>query len=431
MANRRTPFFQISLVFAILLFIFVLDALRPGTPFYWGLDNIPRLIEKSSTKLIYGTGSLVFFVLLLVRETQTARFVQIAVIILFGTLVTIFVTPREIGGDLMFILAAVLAYKYGFFERGFFPKLVMIVGALIATRIGLAVFSDKLEFRQAIAQFAIALAIIPIVYWIFEEELQRTAREKRRLELRARHNQPFVEFGRNVSGIVHDFKNDLGLFSMFGQLLRINGGEPVSQRQITEYEGYVQRLSERIERILAVTRISQTDEVRSVEIIALLKSVMYVFQSNLDFKRVVHFSVDVPDQPVEVRSYPAEIVSIFENVVRNSCEALVEHYGERDDVVSKGFLSVTCRVHPTSVTVIVSDNGPGIPHCRHCAEQNCLECSIFGVGKTTKVNGSGLGLTNVRTAAQRIGAQVVMKSEAGGGVETEITIPRGIDGVTR
>ncbi|MDA3951525.1 MAG: hypothetical protein PF508_20120, partial [Spirochaeta sp.] len=301
---------------------------------------IPILIHGKTIDLgrilnfgVYGGAFLVFLVLMAVHETQVARLIQVIAIIVFGALITIYVTPREIGGDLMFVLAAVMAYKYGFLATALLPKLVAIVGTLIATRIGLVVFTDSLQLRQTIGQFAIALAIIPLVYWIFEDELQRTAREKRRLELRARHNQPFVEFGRNVSGIVHDFKNDLGLFSMFGQLLRMNRGEPISERQTTEYEGYVQRLSERIERILAVTRISQANEVRSVEINGLLKSVLYVFQSNLDFKRVVHFSIDIPDERVEVVSYPAEIVSIVENVVRNSCEALVEHFGERDDVV--------------------------------------------------------------------------------------------------
>ena len=187
---------------------------------------------------------------------QWARLAQIVVIIVFGTLVTVFVTPRGSGGDLMFVLAAVMAYKYGFFQRGFLPKIVIIVGALIATRMGLVVFTDKLQFRQAIGHFAMAIGIIPIVYWVFEDELRRTTREKQRLEALARNNQPFVEFGRNVSGIVHDFKNDLGLFSMFGQLLRINRGDPISEQQIVEYEGYVQRLSGRIERILAVTRVS-------------------------------------------------------------------------------------------------------------------------------------------------------------------------------
>ncbi|MDA3947806.1 MAG: ATP-binding protein, partial [Spirochaeta sp.] len=103
----------------------------------------------------------------------------------------------------------------------------------------------------------------------------------------------------------------------------------------------------------------------------------------------------------------------------------------RDDVVSKAFLSITCRATVSDFTVTVGDNGPGIPVCRHCAEKNCLDCAVFGVGKTTKVNGSGLGLINVRTAARRIGARVIMKSVPDAGVETEITVPRGIDAVTR
>ena len=122
---------------------------------------------------------------------------------------------------------------------------------------------------------------------------------------------------------------------------------------------------------------------------------------------------------------------MLENVVRNSCEALVKHYGKRDDVVSKGFLSVACYTIDSDVIITVGDNGPGIPQCRHCPERNCLNCTVFGVGKTTKTNGSGLGLFNVKTAALRIGGRVVMKSDAGSGMKTEIAIPRRIEGGAR
>ncbi|MFP4151632.1 MAG: sensor histidine kinase [Alkalispirochaeta sp.] len=419
MPDRRSRYFQINLVLAILMAVFILQSLLSIV--VQGKVFEP---DRFLSFAVYPAFFLVFFFLMWLPDTTTTRSVQVISLVAFGTLVTLLVTPKEIGGDIVFVLAAAMAYKHGLLKRHLLLKTVLLFTILVATRLYLVFFTDRLEFRRVIGQLAIALSFIPILYWIFEDELRRTTREKHQLERRTKQNMPFVEFGRNVSGIVHDFKNDLGLFSMFGRLLEMNRGVPVTDAQIEAYTGYLNRFEERIRRILMVTHLSRNEGVQELPLRPLLESVLYAFQTNLDFRRTVNFSVDLSGADLTVRTDPFELVTIVENVVRNSCEALVERYGSTDDAISGAFLSISATADTGTITVIIGDNGPGIPQCSRCSRRNCIHCSFFEIGKSTKPGGTGIGLINVRDAAARIGGDVIISSVAGEGVTTKIVIPR-------
>jgi len=419
MSDHRSRYFQINLVMSILMLVFSLQSVVNVVANDKVLD-----LERFLSFSVYPGFFLLFFALLWIPEKPVLRSAQVGLLVLFGTLVTLVVTPKEIGGDIVFVLAAATAYKYGLLRRHMLLKTAAIFGVLVATRLYLVVLTDRLEFRRAVGQLAIAISFIPVLYWIFEDELRRTAREKRDLELRAKQNMPFVEFGRNVSGIVHDFKNDLGLFSMFGQLLKMNRDSPISGEQIDAYTGYVNRFEERIKRILMVTRLSRNEGAQDLELRPLLESVLYVFQTNLDFKRVVNFSIDLSRVDLAIRTDPFEVVTIIENVVRNSCEALVERYGASGNAISGAFLSIAGDADDDRIVIVVRDNGPGIPQCSGCARRNCMHCPFFEIGKTTKSGGTGIGLINVRNAARRVGGEISISSVAGEGVTTKIAIPR-------
>jgi signal transduction histidine kinase len=424
MARYRSRFYQISLVFAVTMLFFsfhsLINIIVNGKTLTAG-----RALDFS----IYAVSAILFLALLGVSESRVTRIVQVVVMVVSGTFITAVVTPGEIGGDLMVIVAAFAAYKYGLMHTYTLPKLLVLIGAVIATRGVLVVFHNDISIHRTLGQSMIPLTAIPILYWVFEDESRRISRQKEELELQAKADRPFVEFGKNVGGIVHDFKNDLGLFSMFGQLLYMNIGETITERQVEEYQDYVRRFSARIERILLITRIARDENPRKTELLSLIRSVLYVFQTNLNFRRVVNFLVEFPDDQggddsVFIETIPLEVVAILENVVRNSCEALVDHYGSEPEAISRALLRVQCTVQEGEVVVVIEDNGPGIAPCLHCSGSNCLDCDIFEIGKSTKDGGSGFGLVNVRSSARRIGAAVSMTSRNGEGVRTEIRFPR-------
>ena len=106
----------------------------------------------------------------------------------------------------------------------------------------------------------------------------------------------------------------------------------------------------------------------------------------------------------------AAIESIFTNLLNNSVAAF-ESGGTRDRVVR-----VSTSVSLDRWTLTVSDNGPGI--------QGIRKTDIWLPGRTTRKNGTGLGLTIVRDAVKDLGGEVDA-TERGelGGAEITVELP--------
>jgi signal transduction histidine kinase len=102
---------------------------------------------------------------------------------------------------------------------------------------------------------------------------------------------------------------------------------------------------------------------------------------------------------------PDRLVQVFENLLRNS----VEHGGD----------SVTVRVGPLRDGFFVEDDGPGIPESDR--ER------VFDHGYTTREDGTGYGLSVVRSIVGAHGWDVSVVAADHGGARFEIT---GIEFVT-
>jgi PAS domain S-box-containing protein len=96
---------------------------------------------------------------------------------------------------------------------------------------------------------------------------------------------------------------------------------------------------------------------------------------------------------------PDRLCELFENLFRNA----VAHGGE----------DVTVRVGPLPTGFFVADDGPGIP-----AD---IRDDVFDHGFTTSSEGSGYGLSVVRTIVNAHGWDVVVTDAASGGARFEIT----------
>lgn len=411
----RSRFRQINILFTVLLLLFLLNV---PSGFYRDIAYSPWWALFQRTFFLYGLFLAIFASLSIVRESRLTRGLQVGALLALGAVVVSRIAPRELGGDFIVLLAAALAYKYGIMRTRPRLKSVMFLGVLIGARLFGVFVLHSVEIWRVFNQILITVLAVPILYWVFEAELQQIRRERDRLDALREDNQPFVEFGRNVTGIVHDFKNDVGLFSTFGQFLDLSRGEVLDGSQVDLYHRYVQRLSSRINQIMTVTQASQRYEEATVDLQSLVRSTVYVFQSNLEFKRVIQFELSIPEDAIPVRVSPAPLVSILENLMRNSCEALVEH----PPADGAPELAVTVRTSTRGVEILIVDNGPGLPFCSRCREENCLYCPEIATGMTTKDNGSGIGLVSIRRHAERYQLHVMLRSAPDAGVAATVTI---------
>ncbi len=105
-----------------------------------------------------------------------------------------------------------------------------------------------------------------------------------------------------------------------------------------------------------------------------------------------------------LRGSDAAIESIVTNLLNNSLAAF-ESGGTRDRVIS-----ISTSISQDRWTLTVHDNGPGI--------QGIRKTDIWLPGRTTRKNGTGLGLTIVRDAVKDLGGEVdaTERGELGGAV---------------
>ena len=111
-----------------------------------------------------------------------------------------------------------------------------------------------------------------------------------------------------------------------------------------------------------------------------------------------------------------ELVQIFSNLINNCAEAIVEKREKIGDKKADGLVCFKMIEQKEHVHFAISDNGCGIP-------QNLLE-DIFQKDKTTKKEGSGIGLFHAREGIDSWGGKIWAESEEGKGATMNILLPK-------
>jgi signal transduction histidine kinase len=110
-----------------------------------------------------------------------------------------------------------------------------------------------------------------------------------------------------------------------------------------------------------------------------------------------------------VRVDPVHLQQVVLNLAINAMDAMHDARGAR------GIAIQTSRSTASEATVLVSDDGPGIPADKLS--------SIFETFYTTKTQGSGLGLSIARTIVELYGGKIRAENRPGGGATFTFTLP--------
>ncbi|MCH6258556.1 ATP-binding protein [Puniceicoccaceae bacterium K14] len=120
------------------------------------------------------------------------------------------------------------------------------------------------------------------------------------------------------------------------------------------------------------------------------------------------FSLEMPPTP-EVSCYPGEVNQVLTNLIVNACDATEEG----------GAIRIACKQVKGGVSIIVADEGAGIPE--HLIDK------IFEANVTTKNSGGnfglGLGLAISREIAQKHDGKLSVKSKLGKGSVFDFWLP--------
>jgi signal transduction histidine kinase len=136
-----------------------------------------------------------------------------------------------------------------------------------------------------------------------------------------------------------------------------------------------------------------------------LRSVVSLLQPLLE-RDHIRLDLELPDEPCEAHIDRGRFRQIALNLLKNAMEAI-----ETD-----GRVHVALRARDFDVSLLVSDEGPGIPPSRRDR--------IFDPFFTTKELGTGLGLTLVRRFVEEAGGTIRYTPGSPVGSVFTVTLPR-------
>lgn len=184
--------------------------------------------------------------------------------------------------------------------------------------------------------------------------------------------------------------------------VKVEGSVAASIELMNRHTG---RLDRMLVDLLTFSRVGRMQEVRSNILPLVIEQVLEEIQLPVGFKVIKNLECEA------IVMGDRDILTLFDALIRNA----LKHHDKRS-----GQIVVSSAVQGGEVILSVADDGPGIP----------LEYreNVFGAMRTLRprdeVEGSGMGLTNVRKIAALYGGTAhVTASPYGRGTLAEVRLP--------
>lgn len=221
-------------------------------------------------------------------------------------------------------------------------------------------------------------------YVVVSRDTTAQRRNRQRLE---RQNDRLKEF---TDILAHDLRNPLSVIESRLLLYRATGQDS----HLDEIAETTSRMDDLVEDLLQVAKHGA--EVTNPDVVDLDRLIQTAWEGT--GKQTTALALQT-ESVGTIRADPDRVCQLLENIFRNA----VEHGGE----------AVTVQVGPLETGFYVADDGPGIP------EE--LRDEVFDHGVTTSTDGTGYGLSIVRTIANAHGWDVTVGASDTGGARFEFT----------
>jgi signal transduction histidine kinase len=218
------------------------------------------------------------------------------------------------------------------------------------------------------------------------------------------HQERLMAVGELAGGMAQEFINPLtGIGGALTVMAQEIPPDDETQEAIEEIQQQVRRMERLVLGLLAYARPGQLRpewiDVHSI----ITQAAASVCQ--LPTVPKADFVLDLDPRASEIYADPKEFEYAFENLIRNAYDAITE--GGKIEVRTR---RVRDRIH-----VSVSDDGVGI--------QEDVRDKIFEPFFSTKVRGTGLGLSLVYRAVENYGGEIAVHSTPGRGATFDLVFP--------
>ncbi|WP_442596428.1 ATP-binding protein [Neobacillus sp. D3-1R] len=217
--------------------------------------------------------------------------------------------------------------------------------------------------------------------------------------------QPIAHFDKIASikqltaGIVHEVRNPLSAVKGFLHLLK----EENNPKYLHTMEVELDKALSTLNNLLHVTKPDFQDEPSfPINLCQELDSIAYLFHERL-FN--IKIEKNYADEAVMIVGKRNLLIKAFFNLIKNAIEAIKTH----------GKIIIKQYVEDSMVHIKITDNGVGIPD----ESLTMLGTPFF----STKMDGTGMGLTQVFTTIHNHNGRVSIESEVGKGTTFHICLP--------
>ncbi len=223
---------------------------------------------------------------------------------------------------------------------------------------------------------------------------------RRALDMYFKANNDLRQFAQLTS---HDLKTPLGtvanlceeVLDEFGDQIPEDARQLIQSAKDTTY-----RMSETIDELLTTT-VSQSSE-RRLTPVSLEGPICQAIESILPGLRLKGIELSLPSDFPYVVANEVQLREVFHNLLSNAMKYVDTHPGE---------IRICWHQEDGHTTVVVQDNGPGIP----TEEQARVFAPFRRLSQHRQVSGTGLGLYFTKYLVEQQGGQIWLESETGKG----------------
>src|SRR3989338_6144726 len=215
----------------------------------------------------------------------------------------------------------------------------------------------------------------------------------------------------NARKIVHEVNNPLSILKNYLKILdlKLKNGQP-AELEIQILNEEIDRVSSTI-RKLAVPQEAQATGSGSVDVNAVIRGVLSICEPSLFSPSGIQVEARLDDNLPAIQSDPDSLKQVFINLFKNAAEAMVD-----GGVLTITTAPMVSQQQTSSISITISDNGPGIP-------QEILN-NLFSPVKSTKGgDNAGLGLSITSNIISQLGGAIICKSAPKIGTTFEIVLP--------
>ena len=222
-----------------------------------------------------------------------------------------------------------------------------------------------------------------------------------------RQRQRLAQLGEAVAKVSHDLRNILSTVQLLSDRLE-ESDDPAVKRLAPKLVRSVSRAVALSENTLAFGRAQEpTPQLQRCDVGEIIDDV--VTQETLATETAEHIEFKVICHVNELRADPEQLYRILQNLIRNARQAFGTSQGQIEIVVGED---------DANWTIIVRDNGPGLP-------PKAVEHLFHPFSGGTKREGSGLGLAIAHELVVGHGGMLGLEDNSENGACFKITLPKG------